>query len=133
MVWRRESATLKPPGDVPRGRDIPQILRPGRPRIGPLSLAGAERERWTCSAKTPVNRPPSTQTRLPDRQSSVFMCHGETISDGQTPPSTSTQVRACAKPWSTRITTSNTTRNTSPIPAQYTIPTPINTELVHPI
>ena len=90
MVCSRESATLKPSGDEPRGRDIPQILRPGRPRIGPLSLAGAERERWTCSAKTPVNRPPSTRTRLPDRQSSVFMCHGEPSAMAKPLPNTST-------------------------------------------
>jgi hypothetical protein len=34
--------------------------------------------------KTSANRPPSTRTRLPDRHSSVFMCHGGTTSDGQT-------------------------------------------------
>src|ERR1700709_1250786 len=85
MVWRRESATLKPPGDEPRGRDIPQILRPGRPRIGPSSLAGAERGALDLFGENP-GEPPAKHTNTPTRPSEqrVHVPRG-TISDGQTP------------------------------------------------
>ena len=72
--WRRTSWARYPPNLTSRSAaDRTDI--PSRSGAGTLDLFG----------ESHGYRPPRTRTRLSDRQSSVFMCHGEPPAMGQTP------------------------------------------------